>query len=92
MSRPTIVEQNFFEFKAALRASTDAGTRIEMAEKDRWKAWVREHKIQEAAFRSMAAQKFDEPVAVIIDDDSDWSGYYLYTPTEEICLRWTPGS
>ena len=89
MSRPTIVEQNYFEFKVALQKATDNGTRIEEKEKDRWKSWVRENKIQEAAFRSMASQKFDDPKAVILDDEGDWSGYYLYTPIEEVCFKWT---
>jgi hypothetical protein len=89
MPRPTIVEQNYFEFKVALQQATDAGRRIEQKEKDRWKHWVRENKIQEAAFKSVASQKFDEPVAVILDDDGPWGGYYLYTPVEEVCLKWT---
>ena len=89
MSRPSIVEQNYFEFKAALQRATDSGQRIEQTEKDRWKAWVRAHKIQEAAFRSMASQKFEEPKAVILDEEGPWGGYYLYTPVDEICLKWT---
>ncbi len=39
MPRPTIVEQNYFEFKVALQQATDAGRRIEQKEKDRWKSW-----------------------------------------------------
>lgn len=88
MARPSIVEQNYFEFKAALQSATDSGNRIEPAEKDRWKHWVRENKIQEAAFRSMASQKFENPTAVILDEEGPWGGYYIYTPVEEICLKW----
>ena len=89
MPRPTIVEQNYFEFKVALQRATDAGARIEQDDKTRWKSWVRDNRIQEAAFRSMALQKFDDPRAVILDEDGPWRGYYLYTPVEEICLKWT---
>jgi len=88
MARPSIVEQNYFEFKVALQQGADGGSRIEPAEKDRWKAWVRHHKIQEAAFRSMATQKFENPRAVILDDEGPWGGYYLYTIEEEVCLKW----
>lgn len=88
MARPNIVEQNYFEFKAALRQATDAGLRIEPLEKDRWKTWVKGNKVQEAAFRSMASQKFEDPKAVILDVEGDWGGYYLYTPVEEVCLKW----
>ena len=89
MPRPSIVEQNYFEFKLALQQATDAGNRIEKTEKNRWKVWVRENKIQEAAFKSMASGKFDDAKTVIIDDESDWGGYYVYTPVEEVCLKWT---
>ena len=88
MPRPSILEQNYFEFKLALQKATDEGNRIEKTEKDRWKAWVRANKIQEAAFKSMASGKFDEAVTVIIDEDGPWGGYYVYTPVEEVCLKW----
>ena len=89
MARPKIVEQNYFEFKVALQKSTDSGSRIEPTEKDRWKTWVKENKIQEAAFRSMANQQFDEPRAVILDEEGPWGGYYMFTTAEEVCLKWT---
>lgn len=89
MPRPSIVEQNYFEFKRALQHATDRGQRLEKTEKKRWKSWVRENRIQEAAFRSLAAGKFDDPSMVIIDAEGPWGGYYVYTTTEEICLKWT---
>ena len=89
MARPKIVEQNYFEFKVALQKCTDAGRRIEPVDKVRWKEWVKDNKIQEAAFRSMATKQFDDPKAVILDQDGPWGGYYMYTPTEEVCLKWT---
>lgn len=89
MPRPSIVEQNYFEFKRALQRATDSDQRIEPTDKDRWKNWVRANKIQEAAFKSLAAGKFDGGRAVIIDEDGPWGGYYIYTTDEEICLKWT---
>jgi len=88
MSQIRIVEQNFFEFMAALRAAGDAGTRIEPRDKERWKTFVKANKIQEAAFRSMADKKYEGVSAVVIDDDSEWAGYYLFTASEEACLKW----
>jgi len=89
MPRPSIVDQNYFEFKRALQHAVDAGTCIERSDKDRWKQWVRAHRVQEAAFLSLASVRFDSPRAVIIDDEGPWGGYYLYTPQEEACLKWT---
>jgi hypothetical protein len=88
MSQVRIVEQNYFEFSAALRAAADAGTRIEPRDKDRWKDYVREHRIQEAAFKSLADKKYEGMKPVIIADDSQWQGYYLYTTDEEAVLKW----
>ena len=88
MSQVRIVEQNYFEFTAALRAAGDTGDRIEPRDKERWATFVAENRIQEAAFRSLANKKFEEMKPVIIDDDSSWNGYYLYTTAEEACLKW----
>ena len=83
-----IVEQNYFEFSAALRSATDSGNRIEPRDKESWKEYVREHKIQEAAFKSLADKKYEGMKPVIIADDSDWRGYYMYTTDEEAVLKW----
>lgn len=88
MSRLRIVEQNYFEFQSALREAGDNGERIEPGDKDKWKAFVTENRIQEAAFKSLANKKFEEMTPVIINTDGPWKGYYLYTTTEEACLKW----
>jgi len=88
MSQVRIVEQNYFEFTAALRSAADRGNRIEPKDKDRWKDFVREHRIQEAAFKSLADKKYEGMKPVIIADDSPWQGYYLYTTDEEAVLKW----
>lgn len=88
MSQVRIVDQNYFEFTTALRDAASDGTRIEPRDKDRWKAWVSENRIQEAAFRSLAGKKYEAMQPVIIDGDGPWGGYYLYTTEEEAVLKW----
>ena len=88
MSQVRIVEQNFFEFSAALRTAADSGCRIEPQDKDRWKEYVKENRIQEAAFRSLASKKYEDMRPVVIDDETPWQGYYLYTTSEEAVLKW----
>ena len=88
MSQIRIVEQNYFEFSAALRDASDTGNKIEPSDKERWKEFVKEHRIQEAAFKSLADKKFEDMMPVIIDNDTPWKGYYLYTTVEEACLKW----
>ena len=88
MSQVRIVDQNYFEFSVALRDAASKGTRIEPRDKEKWKAWVAENRIQEAAFRSLAGKKYENMQPVIIDEDGPWNGYYLYTTEEEAVLKW----
>lgn len=88
MSQVRIVEQNYFEFSNALRSASDRGTKLEPRDKERWKAWVNENRIQEAAFKSLADKKYEGMQPVIIDEESPWQGYYMYTTDEEAVLKW----
>ena len=88
MGRVSIVEINYSEFTTALRAATDSGNKLEPVDKARWKEFVTENRIQEAAFRSVANKKYEGMKAVVIQDDDRWSGYYMYTTDEEAVLKW----
>lgn len=89
MARPTIVEKEYFLFQKALRNAIDSGQRIDPADKKRWKGWVREHQIKEAAFKSFGTGMYEGLEPVIIDTDDDWRGYYLVSTDEEACLKWS---
>ena len=88
MARPRIVDVDYFLFQNALRKAIDTGQRIDIAEKDRWSAWVRANHVKEAAFKSFAQGKYQGLEPVIIDDKGEWSGYYLVSKQEEACLKW----
>lgn len=88
MSRVRIVEKNYSEFTSALQAATDSGRKLEAVDKARWKDFVTENHIQEAAFRSIANKKYEGMKAVVIEEDSMWGGYYMYTTDEEAVLKW----
>ena len=88
MSRVRIVEKNSSEFTSALRTATDSGNKLEPIDKAKWKDFVTENRIQEAAFRSIANKKYEGMKPVVIQDDSQWSGYYMYTIDEEAVLKW----
>ena len=88
MSRVRIVEKNYSEFTSALRAATDGGRKLEPVDKAKWKEFVTENRIQEAAFRSIANKKYEGMKPVVIQDDDRWSGYYMYTTDEEAVLKW----
>ena len=88
MSQVRIVEQNYFEFSSALREASDRGNKLEPRDKVNWKAWVAEHRVQEAAFKSLADKKYEGMKPVIINEDGAWGGYYMYTIDEEAVLKW----
>lgn len=88
MARPRIVEKDYFQFQRALKRAMEGGRRIEKTEADRWKAWVKEHRIKEAAFKSFGANMYEDLEPVIIDEDNEWGGYYLYSRDEEVVLAW----
>jgi hypothetical protein len=88
VSRPRIVPVDYDQFLAELRKATDIGKRIDASDKARWSAWVKQNNIREAAFKSVGSNQFDGLKAVIIDDPGAWGGYYLYTTSEEACLKW----
>ena len=88
MSRPTVEEVNFQEFKRALDKAIAAGTRIIPTEGDRWAAYVSKHAVRELNFKAYTQGQYDSLDAVIIDDPGEWGGYYLWSTAEEVALRW----
>jgi hypothetical protein len=91
MARPRIVDVDYHQFLGALRKASDTGQRIDVADKNRWLAWVRDNHVKEAAFRTFAQGKYEGLEPVIIDASDEWRGYYLVSKQEEACLKWERG-
>jgi hypothetical protein len=91
MVRPRIVDVDYQEFLGALRRASEAGQRIDAADKLRWAAWVKNNHMREAAFKSVGKSRIEGLQPVIIDDAGEWGGYYLYSKEEEACLKWVRG-
>jgi hypothetical protein len=90
MSRPTVLEVNFHEFKRALESALTAGARITPGEPQRWKAYVDANKVRELNFQAYVRGKHDNLVPVIIDTGPPWGGYYMWSAKDEVALRWQP--
>jgi len=88
MARPTIVEKDYYQFQKALRRAIDTGNRIDVSEKERWKEWVKEHRVKEASFKSFGAGMYEGLEPVIINQDDQWGGYYMFSKDEEVVLTW----
>ena len=92
MSRPTVEQLHYPEFKRAVERAIVAGTRITPKEKDRWTKYVRTHNVREANFQAYARGLFDNLEPLILDEGPPWGGYYMWSAAEEVALRWSKPS
>jgi len=84
-----MVEVVYSEFWRQLEMAAESGERIEHTDKQRWKAYVREYNVKEGASR-VHAGALGEPIkAVIIASGGDWDGYYVYSASDEVCMRYS---
>jgi hypothetical protein len=90
MSRPTVKEINYVDFKRVLERAAISGSRVEAADKARWSAFVKEHRVKEAGFQAYARSHSESLKAVIIEEPEPDGGYYLYSERDEVCLKWIP--
>jgi hypothetical protein len=90
MSRPTVKEINYVDFKRILERAATTGTRVEAADKARWSVYVSEFRVKEAGFHAYARSHSDSLKAVIIAEPEPDGGYYLYSERDEVCLKWIP--
>ena len=90
MARPQIVEANYYTFKKKLQKAVDLGKRIERTDKDAWSEYITANKINDIAMLSWGKLKFasGKPTLVVINDGSDWAGFYAFSDADEACLKW----
>jgi hypothetical protein len=90
MSRPTVKEINYVDFKRILQRAANGGTRVETSDRQRWAAFVAQQRVKEAGFGAYAKNYSDSLKPVIIDESEPDGGYYLYSERDEVCLKWVP--
>jgi hypothetical protein len=92
MSRPTVKEINYVDFKRTLEQAAVAGTRVEKSDKVRWADCVARYRVKEAGFVAYARSHSESLKPIIVDDPGGVGGYYLYSERDEVCLKWIPGA
>ncbi len=94
MIQPCIIEIEYHDFLKILQHATDSKTKIDIADKERWKNFVRKHKIPEAGMgvKAKAGAMSGNTKAVIIDGDSAADGYYIYSSDDLFCLKYDLGA
>jgi len=85
-----VVDCEYFAFNVLLRRSTDAGTRIDPSDTERWGAYIRAHGINEVGAAAIARARYADAIAVIIADGSEADGLYFYSSTGEGAMRLVP--
>ena len=90
MSRPTVKEINYVDFKRSLERAAVLGTRVEVSDKARWTAFVAQNRVKEAGFHAYARSHSESLKPVIIDEPEPNGGYFLYSERDEVCLKWVP--
>jgi hypothetical protein len=94
MVQSRIIEIEYHDFLKILQHATDSKTKIDIADKVRWKNFVREHKVPEAGMgvKAKAGAMSGNTKAVIIDGDGAANGYYIYSSDDLFCLKFEPGT
>ena len=87
MARARVVDFDYYQFISLMRRATDAGARIDKTDTARWSEYIKQHGINEVEATAIARQKFEDVVAVIINEGRDTDGLYFYSKNDEGCLR-----
>lgn len=85
---PRIKEVEFWGFKSALRQAIDSGRKIEPLDKEPWRSYLKQHRMSEAMMEQFAKSRFMAFNRVVILEDPQWEGFYMYSDDDEGAIRW----
>ena len=83
-----IKEVEFWGFKDALRRALDSGRKIEPTDKEEWRRYLRSHRMSEPMMAEFARSRYMSFAKVIILDDPEWEGFYMFSDDDEGAIRW----
>jgi hypothetical protein len=83
-----VKEVEFWGFKEALRRAIDTGRKLEPSDKSAWRSYLRSNRMSEPMMEEFAKSRFMTVQKVIILDDSDWAGFYMFSDDDEGAIRW----
>jgi hypothetical protein len=86
-----LVEVDYAFFAKRLEDAGNCGERIEPADRERWKEYVKKHDIREGAALVLSRKLCEKVVPVIIDSADSWNGYYLHSRKDVFCVRFDIG-
>jgi hypothetical protein len=86
-----IKEVEFWSFKDALQRAHDYGRKIDPNDKDEWRAWLKAHRMSEPMMEEFAKSRFMAFKKIILTEDPDWEGFYMYSDDDEGAICWDAG-
>ena len=86
-----IKEVEFWSFKDALQRAYDDGRKIEPGDRGDWRAWLKAHRMSEPMMEEFAKSRFMSYNKIILLDDPDWEGFYMYSDDDEGAISWDDG-
>ena len=93
MGQARIVEVDYYQLVEKMKRASDAKRLIEKKDKEKWKAYITEHKVRETSLQAFGKVKFmsGPPRLVAIDLGESWDGCYAFSKEDEAALKWDPG-
>jgi hypothetical protein len=93
MAQARVVEVDYYQLVEHLKKAANSNKLIEKTDKERWKAYINEHKIQDIKLEAFGKVKFmaGKPRLAAIVSGGKWDGCYAYSDEDEAALKWEAG-
>lgn len=93
MAQAKVVEVDYYQLVENLKRAADAQGLIEKTDKEKWKAYITENKIQDIKLEAFGKVKFlaGKPRLAAINIGGKWDGCYVYSHEDEAAMKWEAG-
>jgi len=93
MAQAKVVEVDYYQLVENLKKASDVSALIEKTDKEKWKAYITENKIQDIKLEAFGKVKFmaGKPRLAAIVTGGNWDGCYVYSHEDEAAMKWVPG-
>lgn len=93
MGQRRIIDIPYPQFREILKIAVREKKKIDPYQKEPWAAYVKKHRIPEAAFRVRvnSATLSGKTEALIIEGTAEHDGYYRHSVDEQVCMKFESG-
>lgn len=90
MAQARVVEVDYYQLVENMKRAFNAKGLIETTDKERWKSYITENKIQDIKLEAFGKVKFmaGKPKLAAIETGGSWDGCYVYSHEDEAALKW----